>query len=203
MSIINKAAGAAFASAFALFSAGAAQAATYLTVTINSTGSGFIKPDPYNDFDRKIATEASSVSIAFQQLGTDALFYRSVNQVEYYAQFGEAGLTLSTLTFAAGAAQFYPYISAATCYTGQAAAASLSYAAPCGSYYLNASFGGGPPVEEFSGSITSIKIEEGDTTGGLGIVYGSVVPEPSTWALMLAGFGMVGYAMRRRKLAFA
>lgn len=30
-----------------------------------------------------------------------------------------------------------------------------------------------------------------------------LVPEPSTWALMLAGFGMVGYAMRRRKLAFA
>ena len=29
------------------------------------------------------------------------------------------------------------------------------------------------------------------------------VPEPSTWALMLAGFGMVGYALRRRKVAFA
>ncbi|MBB4619913.1 PEPxxWA-CTERM sorting domain-containing protein [Sphingomonas abaci] len=29
------------------------------------------------------------------------------------------------------------------------------------------------------------------------------VPEPSTWALMLAGFGMVGFAMRRRKVAFA
>ena len=29
------------------------------------------------------------------------------------------------------------------------------------------------------------------------------IPEPSTWALMLAGFGMVGYAMRRRKVAFA
>ncbi len=25
------------------------------------------------------------------------------------------------------------------------------------------------------------------------------IPEPSTWALMLAGFGMVGYAMRRRR----
>ena len=25
------------------------------------------------------------------------------------------------------------------------------------------------------------------------------IPEPSTWALMLAGFGMVGYAMRRKK----
>ena len=31
------------------------------------------------------------------------------------------------------------------------------------------------------------------------------VPEPTTWALMLAGFGMVGYAMRRRrpKVVFA
>jgi hypothetical protein len=203
MSIINKAAATAFVSAFALFSAGAAQAATYLTVTIRATGSGFIKPDPYNDFDRKIATEASSVSIAFQQLGTDRLFYRNVNQVEYYAQFGEAGLTISTLTFAAGAAQFYPYISAATCYTGQAVAANASYAPTCGSYYLNASFGGGPAVEEFSGSIESIEIVEGDTTGGLGIVYSSVVPEPSTWALMLAGFGMIAYATRRRKVAFA
>ena len=27
----------------------------------------------------------------------------------------------------------------------------------------------------------------------------AAVPEPSTWALMLAGFGMVGFAMRRRK----
>lgn len=31
----------------------------------------------------------------------------------------------------------------------------------------------------------------------------AVIPEPSTWALMLAGFGMVGYAMRRRKVAVA
>lgn len=29
------------------------------------------------------------------------------------------------------------------------------------------------------------------------------VPEPSTWALMLAGFGMVGYAMRRKKARVA
>ncbi len=27
----------------------------------------------------------------------------------------------------------------------------------------------------------------------------AAVPEPATWALMLAGFGMVGYAMRRRR----
>jgi hypothetical protein len=27
------------------------------------------------------------------------------------------------------------------------------------------------------------------------------VPEPSTWAMMLLGFGMVGVAVRRRKAA--
>lgn len=30
-----------------------------------------------------------------------------------------------------------------------------------------------------------------------------VVPEPATWALLIAGFGMVGTAMRRRKVALA
>lgn len=202
MSIINKAAVAAIASALSLLGAGAAQAATYLTVTIQSNGAGFIKPDPYNDFDRKLATTASYVSIAFEQLGDDGLYFRTIDRVEYYAQFADMGLTLSTLTFNAGAGQFYPYLSASTCYTGAAVATSASYSPPCGSYYLNASFGG-PPVEEFRGSITSVKIENGDTTGGLGIIYGSVVPEPATWALMLAGFGMVGFAMRRRRVAFA
>lgn len=31
----------------------------------------------------------------------------------------------------------------------------------------------------------------------------SAVPEPATWAMMIAGFGVVGYAMRRRKIRFA
>jgi hypothetical protein len=38
----------------------------------------------------------------------------------------------------------------------------------------------------------------GDGGGGIG-----AVPEPASWALMFAGFGMVGTALRRRKVAAA
>jgi hypothetical protein len=31
----------------------------------------------------------------------------------------------------------------------------------------------------------------------------SAVPEPATWAMMLIGFGAVGYSMRRRKIGYA
>ncbi len=49
----------------------------------------------------------------------------------------------------------------------------------------------------------------GDCAGGcpadLGVqlVSNAVVPEPATWALMIAGFGMVGFAARRRTAATA
>jgi hypothetical protein len=37
----------------------------------------------------------------------------------------------------------------------------------------------------------------------LTITYGAPVPEPSNWALLIAGFGLVGAAMRRRAIAAA
>ena len=59
--------------------------------------------------------------------------------------------------------------------------------------------------ENFSGTITSISVSSAE--GGSGAPFASVasvIPELSTWALMLAGFGMVGYALRRRpKLSYA
>ena len=48
--------------------------------------------------------------------------------------------------------------------------------------------GSGPGIETY-------------TLDNLHIGSGGVVPEPATWALMIAGFGMVGLAARRRQSA--
>ena len=39
--------------------------------------------------------------------------------------------------------------------------------------------------------------------GGFSFVGGGAVPEPASWALMLGGFGMLGGAVRRRRVTFA
>jgi hypothetical protein len=43
----------------------------------------------------------------------------------------------------------------------------------------------------------------GDESWGLSNVSVSAVPEPQSWALMIAGFGLVGASMRRRSVARA
>ena len=56
---------------------------------------------------------------------------------------------------------------------------------------------------------TAFSIDFGGTanqTGYDNITFGSAtplgaVPEPGTWAMMLLGFGMIGFAMRRRRIA--
>lgn len=47
-------------------------------------------------------------------------------------------------------------------------------------------------------------IFNGNKTAGLGVAFGlfqsGVVPEPGTWAMMLAGFGLVGMNLRRKRM---
>lgn len=41
--------------------------------------------------------------------------------------------------------------------------------------------------------------QDGSSGIGVGTPSGDVVPEPATWAMMIAGFGLVGASLRRRK----
>ena len=54
-------------------------------------------------------------------------------------------------------------------------------------YFMDGSFG-------TLGTHNTIDVNQGTLT-----VSGAPVPEPSTWAMMLIGFGATGYAMRRRR----
>ena len=59
-------------------------------------------------------------------------------------------------------------------------------------------------VLEFAGTFTSLSFTDSVDENWHGLTVGvdglasNAVPEPATWALMLLGFGMVGYAMRKR-----
>lgn len=53
--------------------------------------------------------------------------------------------------------------------------------------------------ETFSGSATSFTVSRQEAGQSFQLIVG-FVPEPSTWALMLAGFGMVGYSRWRRSV---
>ena len=76
--------------------------------------------------------------------------------------------------------------------------------------------GGGTVISSMAGSSDTLSFTTGQLTGGVTyrIAYSAAlpnggdisgngtfapVPEPATWALMLLGFGGIGFAMRRRR----
>ena len=60
----------------------------------------------------------------------------------------------------------------------------VQFAASAGETITSVAFTNNPSINAFETANFSV---------------GSAVPEPATWAMMLVGFGAVGYAMRRRK----
>lgn len=79
----------------------------------------------------------------------------------------------------------------------------------CGSFNTAAGSGFSTTSEvhgvlKFAGTHTSISFTDtSENWHGFTVGVGSVVPEPASWALMIAGFGLTGAAMRRRRAAIA
>lgn len=74
----------------------------------------------------------------------------------------------------------------------------------CNASTLNACFQGASAVPEaFNSASAQVEARTGLQTIGTAITAVGGVPEPATWALVVAGFGFVGSMMRRRSRALA
>jgi PEP-CTERM motif len=49
-------------------------------------------------------------------------------------------------------------------------------------------------------ALGEVTVQEASITGGGGTGGGASVPEPATWAMMITGFGLIGAAMRRKRV---
>lgn len=60
-------------------------------------------------------------------------------------------------------------------------------------------------VIQFTGDFTSLTLVTNNTENWSGLTIGTsgVVPEPASWAMLIAGFGLVGAAARRRRQTVA
>ncbi|MDR6133049.1 hypothetical protein QE361_000007 [Sphingomonas sp. SORGH_AS802] len=193
------------ASAAMLFSASTAQAARTITLTIDATGSG-VRVLGYgsNGMVQTAKLEAASVSVVLNNNVDDPNYFTGGTFGSYInVYFGADNFSLFTMFPPQSYYEFNG--SASVCTANSSAVGDVRPINTCNSgntLSFNSSSPGGYG-ESFTGSVTRYTIQEGNTLGSNALIVSTIVPEPSTWALLFTGFMLTGYALRRRRVAFA
>lgn len=191
--------------AAALMCASEAQAANFLVVDIAAVGSGFTDKNVGNQVQTSVFTTLYA-SLSYNLEGN----FSPVASADSLALVGSLylpdvyGIFTSTgFGFRARYSQFkVSYdIAGKACYQNgvptTVTIGSPSLGASCDPFSI--SYGNGFAMESlnFTGMLSGINFRVVDANELPAITF--AIPEASTWALMLAGFGMVGYAIRRRR----
>ncbi len=176
---------------------------------LNPSGAGFA--DFAATFNLAATTSAGAVfgGLGIAPVTTGTLSFLSSSAVTYN---GHTGVNLLTAAFTSGAltgniggstanygTSTPPYIVTFTSDFldfSTSTARDLALAINAINPLLSASNTNGG-LAQFSGTVSGNF--GADATGGIG----STVPEPAAWAMLIAGFGIVGAAMRRRTAALA
>lgn len=201
-----------FVFALAAFSAAPASAAvvtldfTGIATTSNSTGIGGF----YNGGVSDDGTTGVNYGVLFSSNALAINTYNGANEPNPGVLYFLNGSTVS-LNYAAGFSTgfsfFYASNSATTINvyselnaTGTLLGSVVLAANAVNSYDVwtstGVSFAGIAKSVDFGGSADHVGYDQ--ITFGSAVAPGSAVPEPATWAMMLAGFGMIGFAARRR-----
>lgn len=80
----------------------------------------------------------------------------------------------------------------------------FNYVRPAGHSATNMQYLQGVKFFTAADSLSRVAFVSGTVTNRGAVIdnaFLTVVPEPATWALLIAGFGMVGFSMRRRRSA--
>ena len=155
-----------------------------------ATGTSGAAASPAGDnsqyFYTSSAIGSGSATLSTLDLTRIGFYWGSIDSYNSVDVLGAGGTTLFTL----GGSAFSP--------------ANGDQGAPNTNQRVDFLATGGDVITGLRFNATGVAFEIDDVTGTLtegGGGSGSTVPEPATWALMLAGFGFVGFAARRRGAA--
>ncbi|MBD8547906.1 PEPxxWA-CTERM sorting domain-containing protein [Sphingomonas sp. CFBP 8760] len=192
-----------------------AHAAKYLTVDIAAKGSGTrligsrtgafpTRVTPFETFYASLSYNLEGGFAPFES-GTGLTVVGTITSPVVTGFFNPAGFNFrANYPFS----QFLSYnLTGNACYANASpkaiATGSPSVDASCSAVSFTYSDGFSLTGFDFTGTLTGINFRIVEAAFVPDVTF--AIPEPATWALMLAGFGMVGYSLRRRRarLAFA
>ena len=193
-----------------------AQSATY---SLNSTEVSAFSPGPYGSVTLTQSNSNVLVSVAlnsgfnFVNTGSHSIFSFNLGR-------DSSASDITGITFANGLGGSFNGVSG----TSNPSFSTFSYEINCSSKCANGGSGGGY-VDPLNFTVTNAKVSEfgqlstghgtaayfaadvinlhGDT-GAIGATFAgtvSAVPEPDTYAMLLAGLGLIGFTARRRWLS--
>lgn len=130
-----------------------------------------------------------SYQLSFYWAAAQQMGYNGASQQDWTVSLG--GQTFQTATVTNESHGFVPWQQASFTYTATSTSEVLSFLA-------NGTPSGTPPFTLLDGVSLTPLFQSSVRRGTLGLgVLG--VPEPSSWAMMIAGFGAVGVSLRRQR----